>query len=115
MSMSDESNDRAMWWVYRLTTRPGDVLYVGMTNDHVWRFKQHKRYSAWWPKVSTFRLKGPFLTREDARRCEVKEIRRYEPPYNQKDIPRRNKPAKPVARKHGAGKRTYRYFGENFA
>lgn len=67
--------------VYRLYGCDGSLLYVGVTNDPLRRWKQHAATKDWWPEVDLIVL-VPFGSAATARHVERQAIRDERPTYN---------------------------------
>jgi hypothetical protein len=67
--------------VYRLNSRFGRVLYVGLTGNLPTRLKVHAQSRAWWPEVAEVEV-CEFTTRDAAAIAERAQIARYRPQYN---------------------------------
>jgi predicted GIY-YIG superfamily endonuclease len=74
--------------VYRLYACDGTLLYVGITNDPMRRWKQHADTKDWWPEVDHLVL-VPFETADTARYMERWIIRSERPIYNRQHSRRR--------------------------
>jgi hypothetical protein len=46
------TNPHAPMWLYRLSDRYGELLYVGITCDVPRRMSEHAADKAWWPEVA---------------------------------------------------------------
>lgn len=66
--------DHFVYWMY---DEAGRTLYVGITRFPEQRLRQHRR-KAWFPKVATKRMAGPF-TKETARKLEREEQDELQP------------------------------------
>lgn len=67
--------------VYRLYACDGTLLYVGVTNDPIRRWKQHAAERPWWSEVDHLAL-VPFGSAASARYMERQIIRSERPLYN---------------------------------
>jgi excinuclease UvrABC nuclease subunit len=69
------------FWVYRLFSATGDLLYVGYTCDPRARMNSHASTKTWWPEVAsnTFIQYG---TRSEALAEEKRAVRDEGPRYN---------------------------------
>ena len=67
--------------LYRHFTGDGQLLYVGVTNNPVARWRSHRRTKVWWPEVvhTTYALFG---SREDLLAAERAAIIAERPAYN---------------------------------
>lgn len=71
------------FFVYRLYSESGDLLYVGATKNLRVRMTQHRTDKAWWPEVAEQRtIIAAFETEEDAAIAEFAAIRGERPRYN---------------------------------
>lgn len=87
----DEDMFRAQWpllakairdeAVYRLFSRPGLLLYVGIAKDFVKRLGEHRKDKDWWHKVARIEI-HTYPTRADARTAELQMIIDEQPRYN---------------------------------
>lgn len=69
-------------YVYRLFDAHGDLLYVGCSNNLLFRQYIHGREKEWFPDVATWRLVGPFLSRAGAEAVERQAIQTEKPRHN---------------------------------
>lgn len=67
--------------VYRLYACDGTLLYIGVTNDPLRRWKQHAATKSWWTEVDHIVL-IPFGSATSARYMERQIIRSESPLYN---------------------------------
>ena len=69
-------------YVYFLYGPGGGLLYIGVSHDLRRRRKEHKGWHRWWPQVRSYRLVGPFPSRDAALTYERAAIREHQPPRN---------------------------------
>ncbi|MFI7294014.1 GIY-YIG nuclease family protein [Streptomyces sp. NPDC050121] len=67
--------------LYRLFDRRGGLLYVGITNDPAFRWKQHRGDKGWWPKVADKQVTW-YATRALALQAEALAIHTEGPAFN---------------------------------
>jgi predicted GIY-YIG superfamily endonuclease len=67
--------------LYRLFSKEGVLLYVGIAGNPGRRFEEHHGDKAWWGEVNTSKMEH-FSTRELALKAEWEAIRRESPKYN---------------------------------
>jgi hypothetical protein len=67
--------------LYRLYACDGSLLYIGITNDPLRRWRQHASDKEWWYEVDVITL-TPFGTLDTARLVERQAIRGERPCYN---------------------------------
>jgi predicted GIY-YIG superfamily endonuclease len=69
--------------LYRLYSAPGELLYIGITNDIRRRFANHARSKSWWVYVDPSRTRVEWLPcRADAESAELQAIRAENPLHN---------------------------------
>lgn len=68
-------------YVYYALASDLSVIYIGSTVDITKRLDAHKRESAWWKKMFTISIRY-YISIEDARSAESRDICRYDPPFN---------------------------------
>lgn len=76
-----ETDPAQMTTVYRLISRPGLLLYVGIAKDVVKRLGEHRKDKDWWHKVARIEI-HTYPTRADARTAELQMIIDEQPRYN---------------------------------
>lgn len=81
-----KSPDMAPTSLYRLWDDRGRLLYVGITKDVNRRFREHGKFSAWWPEVAWHGVQT-LPTRIEASVAERLAIQTELPIYNQKHMP----------------------------
>ncbi|MDX3520761.1 GIY-YIG nuclease family protein [Streptomyces scabiei] len=67
--------------VYRLRDRKGRLLYVGISNDPEFRWRQHQSVKPWWSDVSAKEVTW-YDTRALALQAEAEAIHAEQPLYN---------------------------------
>lgn len=67
--------------VYRIYGANGALLYVGVSNDHERRLKEHARTKAWWPQASSVQVEH-YPNRSEAMYREAAVIRFERPVFN---------------------------------
>jgi predicted GIY-YIG superfamily endonuclease len=67
--------------LYRLFAGDGRLLYVGIADDPLARFKQHRRDKFWWPRVTATSMQQ-FDTRVEAEAAEARAIFTENPVHN---------------------------------
>lgn len=67
--------------LYRMYSRLGTLLYIGITNSPPDRFAQHATDKPWWPEVAHI-SKEWHPTRPAAEHAEQRAIKRERPRYN---------------------------------
>lgn len=72
--------------LYRLYDTDGRLAYVGIAKDPAGRWKQHARYSEWWPKVTNKAVTW-FDSRDGAEHAEKAAIKTEGPLYNRTHVP----------------------------
>lgn len=86
------SGERTM--LYRFYDEPGDLLYVGITDDpHIrWAAHARNRDNLWWERVRVVHTEW-YPTRTEAEGAEVAAIQREKPQYNVSHVlvPRRDR------------------------
>lgn len=75
-------NPRPVEHLYRLRSTPGDLLYVGITNNWPTRMKQHMADKPWWYEVVGVELVGVIGTRAQLEAIERAVIKAERPLYN---------------------------------
>lgn len=68
-------------YLYRLYSRTGGLLYVGISVDPKRRVKEHSRQQPWATKIHHYRATR-YDSVEAAARAEVRAIRRERPKHN---------------------------------
>lgn len=76
---TQDMNERTA--LYRLFDRKGRLLYVGISNDPEFRWKQHRGDKGWWPQVVGKQVTW-YATRVLALQAEALAIRTEDPVYN---------------------------------
>jgi hypothetical protein len=66
--------------LYRLFS-PDMLLYVGISDNPIARFKQHAKKQAWWPEVTRKTIQW-YPSRDDAAEAELAAIRDELPKFN---------------------------------
>lgn len=69
------------YWLYRMFGEDGALLYVGITEVGVARWRQHQREKEWFNEVRTFTVEQ-FPDRESVAEAELAAIRSECPKYN---------------------------------
>lgn len=69
------------YWLYRMFNESGELLYVGITEVGVARWRQHQREKGWFNEVRTFTVET-FPDREAVAEAELRAIREEHPKYN---------------------------------
>lgn len=72
--------------LYRQFSATGELLYVGISNNTIHRFRGHLRYSSWADEVVRIEIQR-FATREGALTAETAAILSEKPRYNVKHTP----------------------------
>lgn len=67
--------------LYRLSDASGRLLYVGVSEVPLRRWKEHSKDKPWWPRVATLTLEW-FDSRTEALGAEVDAIRSERPLHN---------------------------------
>lgn len=67
--------------VYRMFSRQGDLLYVGITKSLAARLGQHDTGKDWYHLVDSIKL-AHYPTRDQARRAEIMAIQKESPAFN---------------------------------
>lgn len=67
--------------LYRAFNAGGELLYVGITDKHLLRFRQHGNTKPWWPAVAVLRLEH-FESRDHALAAESNAIKAEAPKWN---------------------------------
>lgn len=75
------TKNREVHVLYRFYSQPGELLYVGITNNPPSRFVQHRTQKDWWTEVSRIDLQS-FSTRDDLAAAEREAIKSEHPRYN---------------------------------
>ena len=68
-------------WLYYFHDMRGDLLYVGISEDALSRWRQHERDKEWFGDVVSFKRVW-YATREAVLAAEKWEIKRLNPAYN---------------------------------
>lgn len=67
--------------LYRIYDHDAALLYVGITNNPVTRFREHGAAKDWWPRVANIGI-VTFHSREELEAAEKTAIRDEKPRYN---------------------------------
>lgn len=67
--------------LYRHFNKDGELLYVGISNNHINRLNQHKSASSWFEDISRVEIEH-FETRGEALNAETKAIQEEKPKHN---------------------------------
>ena len=67
--------------LYRMFSREGDLLYVGITKSLAARLGQHDAGKDWFHLVDSIKL-AHYPTRDQARRAEIMAIQKESPAFN---------------------------------
>lgn len=68
-------------WLYRFFGEDNELLYVGISNNVLSRWKQHQSDKPWFDEVVTFTRKK-FATRDEVEKAEILAIVNEKPRYN---------------------------------
>lgn len=68
-------------WLYRFFNEDNELLYVGISNNVLNRWKQHQADKPWFDEVVTF-TREKFATRDEVERAEIMAIVNEKPRYN---------------------------------
>jgi len=77
--------------VYRLYDCENTLLYVGISGDYLYRWRQHSLCQPWWGEVERFDIEW-LDTREDALLCEKYAMAVERPVHNLQSSPWRSTP-----------------------
>lgn len=69
------------YWLYRMFNENGALLYVGITEVGVARWRQHQREKEWFNEVRAFTVET-FPSRDAVAKAELQAIRTEHPKYN---------------------------------
>jgi hypothetical protein len=67
--------------LYRCFNAAGDLLYVGITDNRVMRWRAHSRSKAWWPEVDRISVTD-YKQRSEAEAAELQAIHTENPRHN---------------------------------
>lgn len=71
--------------LYRFYNRDGELLYIGITNNPLRRFSQHRKDKEWWADVANISQQS-FESEDALKAAEKKAIQRENPRYNKQFV-----------------------------
>jgi excisionase family DNA binding protein len=75
--------------LYRVFNAENDLLYIGITNDVVHRFKGHAKTAIWWRDMASYTTECGFASRHELELAELAAIKDERPMYNTVNNPYR--------------------------